>query len=198
MKIWLYVALAAVVAACIGGTYVAGLSAGKSQKQVEWDQANREAEEAERRARSAREAAARKAEAALSAAERRATNAETKWRAERAKGRPIATAECPAPAQPVAKGPSEEVSPPTDTPSGSGIRFTAAGLGLWDSAWTGYEGEPVFGNPGDIASGAEFSGTPLPPLEAALENHAENARRWSEDRRQLKSLIELVRRLQAQ
>jgi hypothetical protein len=69
---------------------------------------------------------------------------------------------------------------------------------LWDAPWTDDEREPVFGDSGAIAAGAVDAATPLPTLEDAVDNHAENAQRCSENRRQLVGLIDLIRKLQAQ
>lgn len=193
MKLWLYIGAALALIAALGGIYGLGHSAGSSKIEAQWLQANAQAEEAERKSRLAREAESRRSADLLAAADLKAREADARWRSERAKRKPIATAACPSSAGPVAEGSPLEEYRPSD-----GIRFTPAGLGLWDAAWTGSEGEPVFGDPGAIAAGAVTAAAPLPTLEDAVDTHAENAQRCSENRRQLVSLIELIQRLQAQ
>ena len=194
VKLWLYAAAAAALLAALGGIYGLGYKAGADKVQTQWLQANALAEEASRKSRLAREDESRKAANLLAATDRKAREADARWRAERAKRKPLAVAACPASAGPVdSSAPDTGQYRPAD-----GIRFTPAGLGLWDAAWTGEEGEPVFGDPGSIAAGAVESTTPLPTLEDAVDTHAENASRCSENRRQLVSLIELIQKLQKQ
>ena len=194
MKLWLYAAAAAALIAALGGIYGIGYKAGSNAVEAQWLQANAQAEEAERKSRIARETESRAQAAILAATDRRARDADARWRAERRKNRaPIATAPCPAPASTMAQGAPAEEYRPSD-----GIRFTAVGLGLWDAAWTGSQGEPLFGDTASIAAGAVAAITPLPTLEDAVDNHAENAARCSENTRQLNSLIELIQKLQSQ
>lgn len=194
MRLWLYGILALAILGAIGGIYYAGYHAGETSKEAEWEEANRQADAAERQSRLARETEARASAAAIATAERRARDADARWRAAQAESGPIATASCPKTDRPVVQPTADAHAADT---AGSGIRFTAAGLGLWDSAWTGPEGQPFFGDPGDIASGAIAATAPFPTLEGAFDNHAENAQRCSENARQLGSLIALLRRLQA-
>ena len=197
MRLYIYAAAAAAFIALIGGIYYVGYKAGAAKVETQWLQADAQAQENERKSRLAREDESRRSAALLADAERRARDAGELYRRERARAAPIAAAACPATARNVAPQQVDEKT--DDIPlSGGGIRFNAAGLGLWDAPWTDQKGEPVFGHPGDIAAGAVDAAAPFPTLEDAVDNHAQNAERCSENRRQLVSLIDLIRRLQRQ
>jgi len=75
----------------------------------------------------------------------------------------------------------------------SGLRLTPAFVLLWDAAWTGPDGEPVFSNTG-IASNRSTEPDPVRP-EEVLEIHAINAQRCSEDRRNYGALVTLIKKL---
>lgn len=200
VKAWLYGILALAVMGALGGIahgiYKAGVNAEKAQQAVR----DKRAAEQERKARLAREADASDATKELLASQDRARDADARWRAARAAAgrKPVAVGSCSGspgiPDRPDVGASGSVLSQlgAEDPP----IRFTPIGLGLWDSAWTGGQGQPIFGDPGDIASGAAKTAAPLPSLDAALDNHAENAQRCSENARQLSSLIGLVRKLQ--
>lgn len=181
MKLWIYAAAAIALIGMIGGIYYVGYEAGASKVEKEWLEANAQAEESERQSRLAREAESRRAAELLAGAERRARDADSRWRADRAKHRgPVVACTAPTPGAAAA---------------GNDVRLTPLGVGLWDAAWTGAKGEPVFGDTGDIAARAARSAAPLPTVGDAVENHGENAQRCSENSRQLVALIELVRKL---
>lgn len=181
MNPWIYAAAAAAFLAAIGGIYGLGYKAGAAEIEAQWLHANEEAQEEQRQFRAAREDASRKSAALLAAAERRARDADDRYHQARAHVESLTLAPCP-----------------QEYRQSDGIRFTPAGVGLWDAPWTDAEGKPVFGDPGGIAEGAVDATTPLPTLEDAVDNHAENAQRCSENRRQLTALIALLRRLRAQ
>ena len=172
----------------------AGVKKGEASKQAEWSAANAKAEAEATRLRLEREAEARKTVAALHNAETEARNATERWKAARiALGRtPLAVCPTPQPAAPDAA--TGTVASP-DRPD-AGIRLTFAYVLLHDRAWTGPDGQPVFGGAGEPAAPSPASGAASPyGLDQLLENHAENASRCSENSRQLSALIALIRRL---
>ena len=174
---------------------------GADEVRAEWASANAMAEAEATRIRLEREAEARKAVAAQQLAERQAKDYEAKWRNARNSLRnvPLAVSDCSRTptinaAGPVAIQPS---TPPSEAPSGAGglgLRLTYSFIGLWDSAWSGAGGEPLWPNPGESAERPLAAGSPV-TLEGVLENHATNASRCSENSRQLAALIALIRRL---
>lgn len=179
----------------IGGIHVTGYKAGIAHEQKEQAVRNAEAAEAERVARLAREDEARKASAALASADRRARDADSRWRAARSSTAPVASAVCPADFQPHVGGLR---SPSIGAVASAGaVRLTPHGVGLWDSAWTDKEGKPVFGHTGELAARSARPDAALPTIEQAIDNHAENASRASENSRQLKGLIDLLKRLRS-
>ena len=193
----LAVAGLAMISALAYRTYQAGADSVK----IQWAEANRMAEAEATRIQLEREAEARKAVAAQQLAERKARDYETKWRNARNTLRnvPLAVSDCSRTptinaAGPVAIQPS---TPPSEAPSGAGglgLRLTYSFIGLWDSAWSGAGGEPLWPNPGESAERPLAAGSPV-TLEGVLENHATNASRCSENSRQLAALIALIRRL---
>ena len=200
-SILLYAVLALTILGALSGIAWKIRESGKDSVRVEWAEANRQAEAEATRLRLEREAEARKAVAAQQLVERKARDYETKWRNARNTLRnvPLAVSDCSRTptinaAGPVAIQPS---TPPSEAPSGAGglgLRLTYAFVGLWDSAWTGAGGEPLWPNPGESAERPLAAGSPV-TLEGVLENHATNASRCSENSRQLAALIALIRRL---
>ena len=168
--------------------------AGADSVKIQWAEANRMAEAEATRLRLEREAEARKTVAALHNAESEARHANIRWKHTRnVLGRtPLAVCPTPQPAAPDAA--TGTVASP-DRPD-AGIRLTFAYVLLHDRAWTGPDGQPVFGGAGEPAAPSPASGAASPyGLDQLLENHAENASRCSENSRQLSALIALIRRL---
>lgn len=167
----------------------AGIKRGEANIQAKWDAANREAQEkadAERRKNAAIVAAE---QAKARDAEKVAADYELKWRQEREKsrGKPLTATVCP----PVIPGePSQPAIPDT--------RFTWRFVGLWDAAWTGKDGKPLFGDPASRAPAGASPDAPSPyGAEQAIDNHAQNAARWDVCRRSLNSLMDTIERLQS-
>ncbi len=185
-----YAVIALAALAALGGIYAAGRSAGKDSKQAEWDAANVAAQEKADSDRRQREADARTASKGLQDAQRDATDWRTKWAAERAKPRPLAVC---GPAKPVGK-PTAVAAATAEPGTPLELRLTYSFARLYDSAWTGQDGQPVFGDPGGSADEA-VAASSFSPGEV-LDNHAENAARCSTTSRQLNRLIDLIRKLQ--
>ncbi len=187
-----YGILALAVLASVGGLYVKvhgdGERQGEAVVQGKWDAANQKAQEKASADRLARAAAAKTASEGLLAAQGETEAYRAKWAAERAK-RPV-LASC-APAKPADKPLAVAGSAPEQPAAGDGmqLRLTYAFVRLWDAAWTGTDGKPVFGDPGGSAGEAV---TP----DTALDNHAENAARCSATSGRLNRLIDLIRKLQ--
>lgn len=163
---------------------------GLADKQVEWDAANRKAAAEELARRLAVARALKLADEARQAADNQAKVNEDKWkeavRENRRKGVPLATCpEAPAPGAPAA--------PPGAESGGGGVRFTWSFVRLYDGAWTGKAGEPLYpaaaggeGVPGPAAA------SPYGPADV-LDVHGDNAGGASECRREYRSLVEKIR-----
>lgn len=122
----------------------------------------------------------------LHAANMEARKHETNWNQARNALRDTALFVCPSPPEPGAVA------------SAPRLRLTYGFLRLWDGAWTGDAGQPVFGDPGGPPESAPAAGAPSTRgLDEALDNHGENARRASENYRQLKRLTETLKKLRA-
>ncbi len=132
---------------------------------------------------------AREASMRLIAANLEAREYETKWNRARNTLRETALAVCPdEPAKPGA----------TAVAGGPRLRLTHGFLRLFDGAWTGDAGQPLFGDPGRPPEGAPAADTPSARgLDEALDVHGENARRASENYRQLNRLTETLKKLRA-
>lgn len=132
---------------------------------------------------------AREASMRLIAANMEAREYETKWNRARTALRETALAVCP----------DEPAKPGSAVVAGnSRLRLTYGFLRLYDGAWTGDAGQPIFGDPGRPPEGAPAAGAPSARgLDDALDAHAENARRASENYRQLKRLTETLKKLRA-
>lgn len=180
------------LAAIVAGIYSKGYEAGKLTVQTAWDAANRKAAEQAESDRLAREAEAKKVVAAQQETERKAREYEAKWRQARNALRdvPLAVPSCPLPSAPGA--------PTGDPGKPSGpLMLTWAFSLQWDAAWTDQAGQPVFADTRDPASRPPAAAAAV-TLDAALDNHAENASRCSANSRQLGALIGLIRKLQVQ
>lgn len=188
----LYAVAALAVIGALGGLYYKvsndGYQRGKGEIQGRWDEANRQAEEAAAKVRATREAEAKKASVALQQSERKASDYEQKWRESARKASGSTLAVC---APTTIPQPGNAPSAPVASPDG-GLRLTLD-FGLrWDAAWTDKIGEPIWPDPGDVAGRAT---TPAAAPAEVLQNHAENAFRCDQNRRQLTELIALIRRL---
>lgn len=185
----LYLVLAVAILGALAGIARAIYVAGGDAVRLEWAEANRKAAEEAERERLAREAESRKHVAALQKAEREARTYAERWRQAR-QALPLAL-ECPT-------GP--ENSPRNDATGEGGAtpstRLTYGFLRLYDGAWTGSKGEPVFGDPSRAPETAPPPGAPSARgLGDVLDVHAENARRCDENARQLGALVNLINRL---
>ena len=184
------------VIALVGLVALSGIAwkireSGKDAIRVEWAEADRkaEAEAAERRA-AANRTAKRSAEE-LAALQQKGRDYEAKWRKARSRAPDSTLAGCPGIPP---RGSAEGVGATPAAPARDGpVRFSGRFVGLWDGAWTGAAGEPVFP---DRAPPEGAAADPVGPGEL-LDNHAENAARCSTDRRALDALIGQVERLRA-
>jgi hypothetical protein len=180
---------------------------GLAAKQIEWDRANEAAAELERRRGAAVGRELLAADNARAAAETKAHDAEAKWEEARREARNSRrpSVVCQKPRSEDAAGAQRDAGPGIPVagvvdhrPDLSGGPLLTWGFVLdFDAAWTGADGEPVFGaaagRPEAAAAGAA---SPYSP-DDALDVHGANARRCSEDRRELGSLIEKLERAQA-
>lgn len=172
----------------------AGVAKGSAQTQKKWDDANKAAQDEADRDRLAREAEARQHAKDLLAANARADDNDTKWRRDRAANRkPLATFECPP--GPAPEGRVQPVLADTGADSGGGVRLRLSDdfLRLYDRAWTGQEGQPIYGDPGGVAAAPG----PAVGLDAVLDTHQANAAGCSKDRRQMNKLIDLILKLRS-
>lgn len=164
----------------------AGVKKGEASRQALWDSANRKAEAEEVARIAAAELIAKTHAAELAVAQQKAVDYETKWRTARAKLSNQTLAGC---TETAITGPDKLAT----------VRFSAGFLRLYDTAWTGDKGEPVFSDQPTVAGQPAASVdtlTPIGPGEV-LDNHAENATRCSADRRALNSLIDQIEKLRA-
>ena len=184
-----YAVLALAILGTLSGIAYKIRESGKDSVRLEWESANRKAQEEQ----AAREAAARKTAAKsasdLAAAQQKGAEYAAKWRKARAEAtKPLAS--CP-------ESPRSDATRPDEaTPSPSGLRFSWRFVSLHDRAWTGKAGEPVLPDPtpGTVSD----PDTPSPiGAEAVLDNHAANADLCSSDRRKLDALITQIERLRA-
>ena len=163
---------------------------GKDAVRLEWAEANRQAQEAADLERAARGAEGRKATIALQQAEGKAKTYETRWKALRRSQANAVLATCPSINPPVDKSATGAVASPQPD---SGLRLTPSFVLLWDAAWTGPDGEPLWPHPAGAAEGTSAA-DPVEP-QTVLDTHAENASRCSANSRQLAKLINLIERL---
>ena len=184
-----YLVLALAILAMLSGIAWKIRESGKDAIRVEWAAANRLAEAEQARKRLASEEVDRQQRIALQQAQKEAKANETKWKQERAKARNVALAGCSA----APRMAQDSTAKPPEGSSG-GVRFTWRFVMLYDTAWTGQAGQPVFGhNPTPEGAGADTL-SPIGPQELT-DTHQENAARCSEDRRNLNNLIETIERL---
>jgi hypothetical protein len=191
---WAYLVYALAIAAFLFSVYQfidnnwetdAGIKRGKEIKQSEWDKANKKAEDDRKEQRAKDAEIVADLDAKRLKAERAALDWERKWREaynawNRAKV-PLTSTNCPKSDQ------------PADT------RFTWAFVGLYDSAHARADsgGQPIFGNPDTIAAAGPgpSASSPYGPQEV-LDVHKANADRWTQCRRDLNYLIDVVDKLQ--
>ena len=162
---------------------------GKDAIRVEWAEANKKAAAEQAAREAAARATAAKSAKDLAAAQQKGAEYAEKWKAARsAASKPLAS--CP-------ESPPRNAARPDDpTPAPGGLRFSWRFVGLYDGIWTDSAGKPVFGN-NPAPSGADpDSPSPIGPGEV-IDNHAENARTCSIDRRNLDALIGQIEKLRA-
>ena len=194
VELIIYAIAAAAVLAALGGIVYAidsrGYQRGKLEITSAWEAADRAAEAAAQAEQRERARLAGEQSEKLSSAEGKARDADTRWRQARAEaagaGKPLLVGECPQPAGAVAGG--APVDPVLRM--ATAIHFTAQFVREYDAAWTGQDGQPVFGNPGGTVTASEPTGA-----AGLLTVHAENASRCSDDRRRFNALIDLLETL---
>lgn len=184
---WAVIALLA--AALFGKGYMAGIERESDRRDaIELKQVNIEHESYAKAAAYGVEQAKR-----ARAADARADEYHQNWKeardAARRAGTPLAVEDCGA----AVSGPA---------PAGSGLanpavplrlRLTWELVGLWDSAYTASDGQPVFGDTAGTEKAAAGSGAASPyTVDDLLDLHGENAKRWDICRRQLTALIQTI------
>ena len=197
-SIYVYAAIAVAGIAALSGIYFAGYRAGGNAIRADWAAADQAAQAEADMDREERQQDAWQASQDLSAAQQKARDYEIKWK--QAQKRPgTVLAACGKP-PPVDSRPTvNEGQPPAPaSPSGppDGLRFTWAFVGLYDAAWTGQAGQPLYPDPGLPADKA-IQAAPVGPSDL-LDTHAENASRCSAAYRQLNALIDLILKFRAQ
>ena len=185
-----YAVLALAILGTLSGIAWKIRESGKDAIRVEWAEANRLAQEAADRLTAERALEARKAVIALQQAERKAADANSKWKALRRSQANAVLATCPSINPSVDKSATGAVASPQPD---SGLRLTPSFVLLWDAAWTGPDGEPIWPHPAGAAEGTSAA-DPVEP-QTVLDTHAENASRCSANSRQLAKLINLIERL---
>lgn len=199
----------AIIAAIVGAqamVYQQGYGRGAADKQVEWDTADREAQDEVNDLRAAVAAAVLDKDEAARMSEETASDSETEWRRKvrDAERKGIALGSCEPAASggavaadstwPALGGAGSGLRPPVDTDgavdrAAPRIRLSWQFVHDVDAAWTGLDGKPVSslaaGSPWPAGAGA---GSPY-YLEDARDAGGENALRCSKDRREFDALI---------
>lgn len=214
IELGIYVALAGLILAAVivAQQWLAGYAReheeiGRDAKQLEWDKDKERAAEAQRRKDVAVAQSLLAEEKRRLAAEAVAEDVNARWEEARREARRNRTpmVACPQPtdagrsrgggaelagaAPAAATAASDVAGAPAPEP-----RLTWEFVRLYDGAWTGADGQPV---PGALAGSAAtaVAGAASPHgVDELIDVHAENARRCSEDRRELG---ELIRKLEA-
>lgn len=207
---WLYlvaagaaVALLWAVVAWIDGR---GYERGRLEVRAEWDKANRKAAADELARQAAITAALVEEQGKTETAERLAEDNDRKWKeAQRDSSRKgTVLAVCP-PAEEPSAGTGDvgsglrapRPSAAAHAGGGAGVRFSWQFVLLYDAAWTGADGKPVFpasaGAQGPADAGAA---SPYGPGDL-LDIHGENARGCSADRREYKALMNKIKAAEA-
>ena len=193
------IALGIVVFLLIAGAVLRVYESGVAAKQLEWDAANRRAEQLQRSKETAVAKEIMTADEKRETAEQKAKDSETKRQEaiREARRNSVALAVCEQAAQPAATADRGAVgsgirAPENSLPAGGAspaprIRLTWELVRELDTAWTGLDGKPVSslaaGLPGPAGAGA----SPY-ALEDLRDVAGENAKRCSEDRRELATL----------
>ena len=190
-----YAVLALGILGTLAGIGYSIRKAGADAVLAEWNAANLKAQEEQAAREMAAALIARKAAGELAAAQQKGAEYAAKWRKARAEAqKPLASCHTAPPsdaAHPVATMPST----PADTLR---LRFSWEFVRLFDTAWTGKDSEPVFGNTGIPPSGASITDSSPYGAEEVIDAHGINAQRCSEDRRNYAALVKLIRKLQKQ
>jgi len=163
----------------------AGVRKGEAKVRADWDRKNLEAQAAEDLAAAERLKLAREHAKRLLKADEAATAANNSWKeaVNDLKRSKRALAVCAEP-----KGSEDGGSP--------GVLLTGDFVRLFDAAWTGSQGEPLFG----VLGGGAAPGGPPDPAEAVgpdevLDAHGANARTCSDNLRRLDALTVKIRAL---
>src|SRR3990167_747430 len=212
VPVWGYLVLAIVVLGMLYGLLAwvdnnwetsAGVRKGEAFRQAEWDAANRQAETDEKERQAAITAALLDEQKLADAADRRADDSHTLWKeAQRdARRKGTALAVCAGTPEPQPSGGDSGGglrAPPSVAPAGDpGIRLTWGGLRLYDAAWTGSDGKPVYPTPAG-SDGTAGPGAASPyRLDDLVDVHGINAERCSADRRDYRALINRIRAAEA-
>ena len=165
---------------------------GKDVVRLEWAAANLKADEDARELMLQRREDGRDAAILLITSNLAGKESDRKWQEARNALRDTTLAVCPTP-RPGEKDAATTIVASPDR----GLRLTYSFLRLYDGAWTGQDGKPVFGDPRGASEAAPAPSAPSArSLGDALDTHAENAHRASENSRQQNKLIDLIRKLQ--
>jgi hypothetical protein len=167
----------------------AGIKRGEENIRVMWDEANIKAQAKADAERKANERIVEDERVKALKAEGVARDYEQKWRTARdqARSKPLALASCP----------PQKANQPALTVEAPDVRFSWRFVRLYDSAWTGQDGKPVFGDSvtSKAASADPDGASPYGP-DQVIDTHKVNAERCSAARRDLNTMMDTIERLQ--
>lgn len=189
LLVWAAIALA--ILGAIGGIMHSLKMAGVNEERAAQAERDRKQQEMDNARRDERKGIIQKAAADVVKANAEADDYRARWRKEKNRGASLATCDqSPSPAPAAGGGVAG---------ARLGVRFTPDFVRLWDGAWTGPTGQPIFGDRGELALGpAAADSVESPGVDAVLDNHEENASRCSKNSRQLKTLVDTIKKLRAQ
>ena len=186
----IYLVLGIVALGMLSGIGYKVRESGKDAVRLEWKTANEKADAEQKKRLAAADKTAKQSAADLAAAQQKGRVYEAKWKAERSKVPDSRLASCSGGPTASAPGGAAPALPPD---SGVRLRLSYEFVRLYDHAWTGADGQPVFRHPA-TAAGAGASAAPGPG--EVLDIHQVNAQRCSEDRRALNALRAQIQRLE--
>lgn len=194
VKLGLILAIVAALAGAVWWVDDNGYDRGVSKTKALWAEADRKAEAKKAEDRAAAARIIRDQAVGLMRATENATLSNQQWQEARNAARRNRTplVVCPEPQT----SPSDQPSTARSDPPG--LALTWEFVRLYDTAWTGPAGEPVFtGRP--VAAPASFAAGAASPysIDDLVDAHGENAKRCSEDRRRLNALVTALDRLEA-
>lgn len=198
-SILLYLVLALAILGILAGIAYKIRQSGYDAAMLEVAERDRKAQEQEDARRAKLEETALAASKAAIRNEQNALLTNQAWQetrnAIRRTGRPLIVVECNAPpeeppATGVARAPARTADPR--------LRLSWELVSLWDSAWTGEDGQPLFAGDlqrGGVAAGGDAGATSPYDPDDLVDNHGANAKACSTVARRLNALTKKIRML---